>query len=70
MYDSRCYDIAEAFLADEPTINKEEMVKKLAQFIQDNIENFISWEVEEERKRNAARDYSGTTGDGENYNSA
>jgi hypothetical protein len=41
-YDSRCYDLAEIFLLDEPELASEVNTKELAQAIQDAIENFIA----------------------------
>jgi hypothetical protein len=43
-YDSKCYDLAEAFLEDEPALNTEPRRKELAQIIQDAIEGFIEYE--------------------------
>lgn len=42
-YDSRCYDLAETFLEDEPTINTEANRAELAQLIQTTIEDHIAW---------------------------
>lgn len=43
-YDSRCYDLAETFLADEPALQTENKKKALAQTIQTSIEDWIQWE--------------------------
>lgn len=43
-YDSRCYDLAEAFLVDWPTFNNEQRRDQLAQHIQTTIENWIEYE--------------------------
>lgn len=43
-YDSRCYDLAEAFLRDTPDINSIANRNKLAQHIQTTIEDWISYE--------------------------
>lgn len=43
-YDSKCFDLAEAFLSDEPLLNKPEYTKELAQHIQYEIESYIRWE--------------------------
>lgn len=40
-YDTKCYDLAEAFLEDEPALNNESHRKALAQEIQNAIESFI-----------------------------
>ncbi len=45
-YDEKCYDLAEAFLSDEPSLRWN--VKNLAQAIQDTIEQWI----QQERKDN------------------
>lgn len=47
MYDSQCYELAKAFIADVPGIEKatnadrEAMIDELAQVIQDAIENHL-----------------------------
>lgn len=41
-YDTKCYDIAEAFLSDEPSINTDVNRNALAQEVQTCIEDFIS----------------------------
>jgi hypothetical protein len=43
-YDAKCYELAEAFLADEPTLQTENKKRALAQTIQTTIEEWISWE--------------------------
>ena len=43
-YDQKSYDIAEAFLEDEPHLNTEKRRDELAQEIQRTIENFIAYE--------------------------
>ena len=43
-YDTKCYDLAKAFLSDEPALNSEDKRKSLAQHIQTEIENWIGWE--------------------------
>ena len=40
-FDSKCYDLAEHFLEDEPTLKTEEMKNQLAQEIQDAVESWI-----------------------------
>lgn len=40
-YDTRCYDLAEIFLEDEPHLNTEKRRDALAQWIQHAIESFI-----------------------------
>lgn len=42
-YDSKCYDLAAAFLHDSPDINTEKNRNDLAQTIQTNIEDWISY---------------------------
>jgi len=44
-YDSKCYDLAEAFLSDEPALNNEALCHELALEIQQTIENFIAYEM-------------------------
>ena len=41
-YDSRCYDRAEIFLSDEPTLNVPRHFHELAQDIQIAIEDYIA----------------------------
>jgi len=43
-YDVKCYDLAEAFLEDEPHLDTEKRRSELAQIIQTAIEDFISTE--------------------------
>jgi hypothetical protein len=43
-YDTKCFDLAEAFLEDEPTLQTENKKKALAQTIQTAIEEWIIWE--------------------------
>lgn len=40
-YDTKCQDLAEAFLSDEPDLRTAENTKDLAQLIQITIEDFI-----------------------------
>jgi hypothetical protein len=40
-YDQKCYDLAEAFLDDTPEINTTANTERLAQLIQDTIEDEI-----------------------------
>ena len=42
MYDSKCFDLAVAFLGDHPELDTEINRDQLAQDIQQAIENFIS----------------------------
>ena len=42
-YDSKCFDLAEAFLADEPDINTDAAKITLAIMIQDCIEGEITF---------------------------
>lgn len=42
-YDQKCYDLAEAFLEDEPELNTEKNRDELAQAIQDVIEGHLSF---------------------------
>lgn len=46
-YDPACYDVAKAFLEDSPAIDSEPMRERLAQTIQDTIEDFIEQEAED-----------------------
>jgi hypothetical protein len=39
--DSKCYDLAVDFLADEPTLDTEDARKELAQEIQDAVESWF-----------------------------
>ena len=43
-YDTKCYDLAEAFLEDSPHLNTERRRDELAQLIQSIIEAFIGYE--------------------------
>lgn len=45
-YDTKCYDLAESFLSDEPEKNTEANRSILAQRIQDAIEMYMSYEAE------------------------
>jgi hypothetical protein len=42
-YDSRCYDLAEIFLEDEPNLNTDQHKRELAGRIQETIESEIQW---------------------------
>ena len=42
-YDTKCYDLAAAFLADTPDIDNEKNRDALAQLIQTTIEDDISY---------------------------
>lgn len=44
LYDTKCYDLAEAFLEDTPHLNTEARRKALASDIQDAIDTFIDYE--------------------------
>ena len=50
-YDSRCYDLAEVFLADEPALQTENKKAALAQTIQEAIETWIEWEHDHELQK-------------------
>jgi hypothetical protein len=43
-YDSKCYDLAAAFLSDEPALDTTDRVEKLASEIQQAIEDWIASE--------------------------
>jgi hypothetical protein len=43
-YDTKCYDLAEAFLEDEPAMNTESRRKDLAGTIQQAIEDWLDHE--------------------------
>lgn len=45
-YDNKCWDLAEAFLQDEPHLNTEARCDMLAQIIQTAIEDFITCELD------------------------
>lgn len=49
MYDTKCYNLAVAFLEDEPAINTPERVNQLAQKIQDTIEDEINMWTEDKK---------------------
>lgn len=42
MFDAKCYDLATAFLADQPELDSEENREGLAQEIQDLIEDRLA----------------------------
>lgn len=44
-YDQKCYDLAEAFLSDEPHLNTEKYRDLLAKEIQQAIEDFIEFTI-------------------------
>lgn len=44
-YDTKCFDLAEAFLSDEPTIDTPEYRARLAVQIQLTIEEWIGHEL-------------------------
>lgn len=41
-FDSKCYDLAEAFLSDEPNLFTEGKCNELAALLQQTIEDFIA----------------------------
>ena len=41
LYDSQCFDLAEAFLRDEPDLYNERVLEELSWEIQQTIESFI-----------------------------
>jgi hypothetical protein len=47
-FDSKCYDLAEHFLEDEPTLNNEDARNELAQEIQETVE---TWIIDQRDKR-------------------
>ena len=47
-FDSKCYDLAEHFLEDEPTLDNEDARNELAQEIQEAVE---SWIIDQRDKR-------------------
>lgn len=47
MYDTKCYDLAATFLEDNQSINTEANRKKLAQEIQDTIDNWIEEAIDD-----------------------
>ena len=50
-YDTKCYDLAQAFLEDEPMLNIETKRAALAQTIQTEIENWIEWERDHQKQK-------------------
>lgn len=46
-FDTKCYELAEHFLQDEPDLDNEERRKDLAQEIQESIEAFLLGQREE-----------------------
>lgn len=52
-YDTKCYDLAEAFLDDEPHLKAK--TGELAQLIQTTIEDWINYENRQEAKMVAAK---------------
>jgi len=48
-YDSKCYDLAEHFLADETNVTAEHKIK-LAQYIQNAIEEWLGYDPDAPRK--------------------
>ena len=55
-YDSRCYDLAEIFLADEALLNNEPHKAQLATAIQTAIEDEIHWMRHEQEVKAKAMD--------------
>lgn len=45
-YDQRCYDLAEAFLNDEPSLRTDHHKDDLAQLLQTTIEDYIQYELD------------------------
>ena len=43
-YDSKCWDLADAFLSDEPHLHDTDRIGKLALKIQEAIEDFVETE--------------------------
>lgn len=43
-FDTKCYDLAEAFLEDSPHLNTEKRRDELAQVIQTTIEDYLTCE--------------------------
>jgi hypothetical protein len=43
-YDSKCWDLAEVFLSDEPHLSTTDRIEALAVIIQEAIEDFITTE--------------------------
>lgn len=46
-FDEKCFDLAGLFLGDEPALFSERNKRRLAQAIQDTIEDWIATEKEE-----------------------
>ena len=51
-YDTKCYDLAAAFLGDEPDLHTEHNIVGLASLIQDTIEGEIAYLKEQWRSEN------------------
>lgn len=49
-YDTKCHDLAEVFLKDEPSLQSAHKKRALAQTIQDAIEDWIKWERDHTRR--------------------
>ena len=45
-YDEKCYELALVFLSDHPHINTDAMADELASVIQDTIEDFIKFKLD------------------------
>jgi hypothetical protein len=43
-YDTKCYDLAEAFLEDQPHLNNDRRRDELAALIQSAVEDWINFE--------------------------
>ena len=55
MYDQKCYDLAAYVLADLPDIDSDDARASLAQAIQDEIESWLSVEVDMQAKKGAGQ---------------
>ena len=56
-FDAKCYELAKAFLSDEPTLDSEESRADLAQDIQNTIEDWI----EDQRQKSGVTMQEGIT---------
>ena len=71
-YDTKCFDLADAFLADQPELNRIEDREMLAQAIQTTIEDWINdmlVNIQAEKEEREAREveFSGPSGSHKPY---
>lgn len=56
MFDPKCYDLAEHFLVDETNVTAEHK-SKLAQYIQNAIEEWLGYDPDAPREREPERNF-------------